>query len=87
MSSKSVWIAYSGCARRIPGGASAINTEAKYLMLRHAFEVLGCIRVELKTDVLNERSRRAIERPRLPCSTVRADRQSGHADAFGLRSK
>ena len=45
-----------------PWQRTAINTEAKYLMLRHAFEVLGCIRVELKTDVLNERSRRAIER-------------------------
>ena len=33
---------------------SAANTEAKFLMLRHAFETLGCIRVELKTDVLNE---------------------------------
>ena len=41
---------------------SAVNTEAKYLLLRHAFEVLGCGRVELKTDALNERSRRAIER-------------------------
>lgn len=41
---------------------TAVNTEAKYLMLRHAFEALGCIRVELKTDVLNERSRRAILR-------------------------
>jgi RimJ/RimL family protein N-acetyltransferase len=39
-----------------------VNTEAKYLMLRHAFETWNCIRVELKTDVLNERSRRAIER-------------------------
>jgi RimJ/RimL family protein N-acetyltransferase len=39
-----------------------VNTETKYLMLRHAFEALGCHRVELKTDVLNERSRRAIER-------------------------
>jgi N-acetyltransferase len=39
-----------------------INTEAKYLMLRHAFEVLDCIRVELKTDVLNERSRAAMRR-------------------------
>lgn len=39
-----------------------INTEAKYLMLRHAFETLGCIRVELKTDSLNERSRAAILR-------------------------
>ena len=41
---------------------SAANTEAKYLMLRHAFESLGCKRVELKTDVLNERSRNAILR-------------------------
>lgn len=39
-----------------------VNTEAKYLMLRHAFESLGCIRVELKTDSLNERSRKAILR-------------------------
>jgi RimJ/RimL family protein N-acetyltransferase len=38
------------------------NTEAKYLMLRHAFEVLGCHRVELKTDALNERSRKAMLR-------------------------
>jgi RimJ/RimL family protein N-acetyltransferase len=38
------------------------NTEAKYLMLRHAFETLGCVRVELKTDALNERSRAAIRR-------------------------
>ena len=41
---------------------SAVNTEAKLLMLRHAFERLDCIRVELKTDVLNERSRAAIRR-------------------------
>ena len=39
-----------------------INTEAKYLLLRHAFESLKCIRVELKTDSLNERSRAAILR-------------------------
>jgi RimJ/RimL family protein N-acetyltransferase len=39
-----------------------INTEAKLLMLSHAFETWGCIRVELKTDALNERSRAAIER-------------------------
>jgi len=38
------------------------NTEAKYLMLRHAFETLGCLRVELKTDALNARSRAAIAR-------------------------
>ncbi len=41
---------------------SAINTEAKYLLLRHAFETLKCIRVELKTDSLNESSRAAILR-------------------------
>ena len=39
-----------------------VNTEAKYLLLRHAFETLQCIRVELKTDSLNERSRAAILR-------------------------
>jgi len=37
------------------------NVEAKLLMLAHAFERLGCRRVELKTDVLNERSRHALE--------------------------
>lgn len=41
---------------------SAVNTEAKYLMLRHAFEVWNCIRVELKTDALNQKSRNAILR-------------------------
>jgi RimJ/RimL family protein N-acetyltransferase len=41
---------------------SAINTEAKYLQLRHAFETLGCIRVEFKTDSLNTPSRRALAR-------------------------
>jgi N-acetyltransferase len=39
-----------------------VNTEAKYLMLSHAFEKWECARVELKTDVLNEKSRRAIIR-------------------------
>lgn len=41
---------------------TAINTEAKYLLLKHAFETLRCIRVESKTDSLNERSRVAILR-------------------------
>jgi RimJ/RimL family protein N-acetyltransferase len=41
---------------------TAVNTECKYLLLRHAFETLGCLRVEFKTDVLNERSRKAILR-------------------------
>lgn len=39
-----------------------VNTEAKLLMLRHAFETWKCIRVELKTDALNDRSRNAILR-------------------------
>jgi N-acetyltransferase len=41
---------------------TAVNTEAKYLMLRHAFEEWKCIRVELKTDALNQKSRNAILR-------------------------
>jgi RimJ/RimL family protein N-acetyltransferase len=41
---------------------TAVNTECKYMLLRHAFETLGCIRVQLKTDLRNERSQRAIER-------------------------
>jgi len=41
---------------------TAVNSEAKYLMLRHAFEVWKCIRVELKTDALNQKSRNAILR-------------------------
>jgi len=45
-----------------PWQRTAVNTEAKYLMMRHAFETLGCVRVELKTDSINERSRNAILR-------------------------
>src|SRR5215216_6441916 len=41
---------------------TAVNTECKYLLLQHAFETLGCIRVQLKTDLRNERSQKAIER-------------------------
>jgi len=41
---------------------TVVNTECKYLLLQHAFEKLGCIRVQLKTDLRNERSQRAIER-------------------------
>jgi RimJ/RimL family protein N-acetyltransferase len=39
---------------------SGANVEAKYLLLQHAFEVLGCRRVEFKTDALNERARAAL---------------------------
>ena len=45
-----------------PWQRTVINTEAKYLMLCHAFEVWNCLRVELKTDALNQRSRQAILR-------------------------
>lgn len=41
---------------------SALNTEAKYLLLRHAFETLDCLAVEFRTAFLNHQSRRAIER-------------------------
>jgi len=51
----STWIAKS--AQRGP-----LNTEAKYLLLRHAFEVLDCVAVEFRTHVINHQSRRAIER-------------------------
>ena len=51
------WTVLGPSARR-----TAANTEAKYLQLRHAFDDLGALRVWLKADVLNERSRRAIAR-------------------------
>jgi RimJ/RimL family protein N-acetyltransferase len=41
---------------------TAVNTECKYLLLKHAFETLGAIRVQLKTDLRNLRSQKAIER-------------------------
>ena len=41
---------------------TACNTEAKYLMLRHAFDIWNCLRVELKTDALNDKSRNALLR-------------------------
>ena len=41
---------------------TAVNTECKYLLLKHAFETNGCIRVQFKTDLRNVRSQKAIER-------------------------
>ncbi len=41
---------------------TGINTESKFLLLEHAFETLGALRVQFKTDIRNQRSRRAIER-------------------------
>ena len=51
----STWIAR-------PWRRTAINTEAKFLMLEHAFERLGCTRVGFMADALNETSRKAIRR-------------------------
>lgn len=45
-----------------PWQRTPVNTEAKFLLLQHAFEVWQCLRVELKTDALNQRSRAAIAR-------------------------
>lgn len=41
---------------------TAVNTECKYLLLRHAFEDLGAVRLQIKTDGRNDISQRAIER-------------------------
>lgn len=57
---RGIEIGWTWLARR--AWRTAVNSECKYLLLRHAFETLGCIRVQLKTDRRNERSRRAIER-------------------------
>lgn len=46
----------------LPFQRTAVNTECKYLLLRHAFEELGCLRVQFKTDLRNERSQHALER-------------------------
>lgn len=45
-----------------PWQRTAVNTEAKYLLLCHAFDSLGCLRVEFKTDAINSRSRNALLR-------------------------
>jgi RimJ/RimL family protein N-acetyltransferase len=41
---------------------TGLNTECKFLLLQYAFETLNCLRVQIKTDLRNERSQRAIER-------------------------
>jgi RimJ/RimL family protein N-acetyltransferase/nitroimidazol reductase NimA-like FMN-containing flavoprotein (pyridoxamine 5'-phosphate oxidase superfamily) len=58
--SRSVAIGYTMVGR--PWWRTGVNTESKLLMLRHAFDTLGALRVEWHTDVRNERSQRAIER-------------------------
>jgi len=53
-------IGYTWLGRRV--WRTRVNTECKYLLLRHAFETLGVMRVQLKTDRRNARSRAAMER-------------------------
>jgi RimJ/RimL family protein N-acetyltransferase len=57
---RGVEIGYTWLAR--PWWRTRINSESKFLLLRHLFDDLECVRVALKTDLLNERSQRAIER-------------------------
>lgn len=59
-SHRALEIGYTWLAREAQ--RTAINTEAKLLQLRHAFDDLGAVRVQLKTDERNEPSRRAIAR-------------------------
>ncbi len=56
------WLEIGGTWLAPVARRTAINTECKYLLLRHAFEKMGCVRVQLKTDARNVRSQRAIER-------------------------
>ncbi|MER7002708.1 bifunctional pyridoxamine 5'-phosphate oxidase family protein/GNAT family N-acetyltransferase [Dactylosporangium sp. NPDC000555] len=58
--SRSVVIGYTMVGR--PWWRTGVNTESKLMLLRHAFDTLGALRVEWHTDVRNERSQRAIER-------------------------
>ncbi len=53
-------IGHTWYARRVQ--RTAVNTECKLLLLGHAFQQLKCIAVEFRTDFLNHRSQRAIER-------------------------
>ncbi len=55
-----VEIGYTWYAKRVQ--RSALNTEAKLLLMTHAFETLGCVCVEFRTHFMNQQSRRAIER-------------------------
>lgn len=69
---------------------TAVNTEAKYLLMTHAFEALDCIRVEFKTDSLNEPSRRAlarigaVEEGTLRNHMIMPDGRYRHSTYFGI---
>lgn len=63
----------------LPWQRTVVNTAAKYLLLRHAFESLGCVRVEFRADSENEASCRAIRRiGARPEAVLRSYRVSGH---------
>lgn len=57
---RSVEIGYTWLA--LSAQRTAVNTEAKFLLLTHAFETWGCIRVSFVTDVLNQQSQKALLR-------------------------
>ncbi|MBF4553144.1 GNAT family N-acetyltransferase [Corynebacterium suicordis] len=57
---RNILIGYTWMRASVQG--TGVNAEAKLLMLRHAFEVIGCERVELRAHHMNLPSRRAIER-------------------------
>jgi N-acetyltransferase len=57
---KRVEVGYSWVS--LPWQRTVINTESKYLLLRHAFETLNCVRVEFKANIDNEVSCRALVR-------------------------
>ncbi|MCL4261109.1 MAG: GNAT family N-acetyltransferase [Anaerolineales bacterium] len=56
------WLEVGGTWYGLEFQRTALNTECKYLLLQHAFETLGAVRVQLKTDSRNIRSQHAIER-------------------------
>lgn len=56
------WLEVGGTWYGLEFQRTALNTECKYLLLQHAFETLGAVRVQLKTDSRNMRSQHAIER-------------------------
>lgn len=72
---------------------SGLNRDAKYLMLRHAFEVWGCIRVEFKTDSNNVQSRTAlagigaVEEGTFRNHVVRADGSLRHSTYFSITDR
>ena len=57
---RTVAIGWTWLARRV--WRTGVNTEAKLLLLRRAFDDLGCVRVVWHTDIRNERSQAAIAR-------------------------